>query len=136
MSTLPVWPPELSEEQRVAVSLRCTDYAISHSILYRPLPVASTSKPPLDAAIHAPISLFPSPFPRQLYLKGQQLQPLYNDLYARIALDDAFLKRVIGGNVILVDDFQEKLWELWKEVKKEGPVQVSDKLILHRNEQY
>lgn len=124
-TSLPLaWPPRLTEKQRAVLSLQAVDYAISHSILYRPLPIASSSKPPLDAAIHAPISLFPSPFPRHLYQQGQELQPLYNDLYSRIAVHDAFLKRVIGGNVILVDEFQERLWQIWKQVKQEGVNQV------------
>ena len=121
---LPTWPPELSEEQRELLCRQGTDFALSHSILYRPLPESSSSTPPLDAAIHAPISLFPTPFPRSLYEQGQALQPLYNDLYARVAVDDAFLRRVIGGNVILVDDFQERIWQIWKHVKDEGAVQV------------
>ncbi|MCO5561883.1 hypothetical protein L7F22_015508 [Adiantum nelumboides] len=121
---LPTWPPELSEEQRELLCRQGTDFALSHSILYRPLPSSSSSTPPLDAAIHAPISLFPTPFPRSLYEQGQALQPLYNDLYARIAVDDTFLRRVIGGNVILVDDFQERIWQIWKHVKEEGAVQT------------
>ncbi|UZJ51042.1 hypothetical protein CBS101457_000362 [Exobasidium rhododendri] len=122
-TVLPAWPPHLDEAQKLSLCAQSTDYAISHSILYRPLPLASSSSPPLDAAIHAPISLFPSPFPKALYTRGQELQPLYNDLYSRIAVDDDFLKRVIGGNVILVDDFQKNLWEIWQKIKQEEAVQ-------------
>lgn len=79
----------------------------------------------MDATIHAPISLLPTPFPRRLYEQSQRLQPLYNDLYARITLNDEFLERVVGGNVVLVDEFQARLWQLYKEIRNEGVAQVS-----------
>lgn len=123
-STLPSWPPKMSKEQVDALSRAAVDYALSHSIAYRPLPLSSTGgPPPHDAAIHAPISLLPSPFPAALYEQSQRLQPLYNDLYARITVDHGFLAKVIGGNVILVDEFQAQLWALWNRVRKEGVAQ-------------
>lgn len=120
---LPSWPPKADEQQLAHLVQTAADYALSHSILYRPPVAASAKGPPLDSAIHAPIALFPSPFPRSLYAASQTLQPLYNTLYARIACDDAFLTRVIGGSVIQVDDFQRALWDIYTAVRDEGAVQ-------------
>lgn len=121
---VPKWPPPLSQEQIDALTQAATDYALSHSIIYRPLASSASTTPPLDASIHAPLSLLPTPFPKALYDASQRLQPLYDDLYARIALNKRFLTDVIGGNVILVDQFQERLWKIWRKVDEEGVVQA------------
>lgn len=126
-STLPTWPPTLQKHQLQLLSHLAVDYALSHSIIYRPSSTANgaseTATAPHDSSIHAPISLLPSPFPRDLFEKCKYLQPLYNDLYSRIALDHQFLTEVIGGNVILVDDFQAKLWKIYQIAEAEGRAQ-------------
>lgn len=53
------------------------------------------------------------------------MQPLYNDLYARVTVDDEFLDEVVGGAVAKVDEFQGRLYEIYKQVKSEGVRQVS-----------
>jgi hypothetical protein len=55
---------------------------------------------------------------------AKEIQPLYNALYARIALDEEFLDRVMGGSVSKVDTFQGELWRGWKQIRDEL-VQVS-----------
>lgn len=120
-SVLPSWPPKLSEQQTASLAAQATDYALAHGLIYRPIgnPPSSTH------AHHAPISLFPSPFPRSAFTTALGLQPILNELYARVALDDAFLEKVIGGNVAKVDDFQKELWNIYKTVKSEGKQPVS-----------
>lgn len=120
-SGVPNWPPKLNDDQITSLTGQAIDYALSHSITYRPLPSTTKgAKPPQDTTIHAPISLLPSPFPAHLFEQSQSLQPLYNDLYARITVDKEFLRKIIGGNVILVDEFQARLWQLWNKVEQEG----------------
>ena len=115
--TLPAWPPSLPDEARDYLSTQATDYALAHGIVYRPLPVAPSSAPANDSAIHAPFSLFPSPFPRTLFEKAQAIQPAYDQLYAHISSDHAFLQRVIGESVVHVDEFQKQLWDIYASVK-------------------
>lgn len=114
------WPPELSEEHEQHVLDHAADWALAHGLVLRPLDASTTS------GIHAPYSLYPSPFPRHLFDEARRLQPLYNDLYARITADDAFLEQVVGGAVSKVDEFQGRLYEVWKQVKQEGVKQVSE----------
>jgi glutathione synthase len=56
--------------------------------------VKSPTPPP--ESIPAPITLYPSLFPRSCFDTAQQLQPSYNLLYANIANDVAFLEGVIS----------------------------------------
>nr|GAT54841.1 predicted protein [Mycena chlorophos] len=117
------WPPSLLEDQLDALTLLATTYALSHSLLYLP-PAQQQPRVPA-AAIHAPISLFPSPVPRRLFELARRLQSTYNLLYARIATDVEFLDRVMGAveGVGKVDDFVGQLWTGWKQLREQGLVQ-------------
>jgi glutathione synthase len=90
-------------------------HALSHGFTLLP---PQTPTPPTHA-FAAPLSLFPTPFPRELYFLAREIQPIYNALYARVALDWEFLDRVMGGSVSLVDEFQGALWNGWKKIRGE-----------------
>lgn len=115
--TLPAWPPALRDEQRDYLAAQATDYALAHGIVYRPVVVAPATAPASDSAIHAPFSLFPSPFPRPLFDKAQAIQPAYDLLYAQVSSNHTFLQRVIGESVVHVDEFQKQLWDIYVAVK-------------------
>ncbi|OCH89932.1 glutathione synthase [Obba rivulosa] len=117
------WPPELSEAQLQALTLLATTYALSHGLNY--LPVADVQPPAPTSAIHAPLALFPSPFPRNLFSLARRLQRAYNVLYARVALDEEFLDNVMGEEkgVGKVDQFTGQLWRRWKRLRDEGLTQ-------------
>jgi hypothetical protein len=114
------WPPSLSPVQLEALTLYATTYAISHGLLY--LPPAEHQPIIPSAAIHAPISLFPSPFPRKLFELGLRLQKTFNILYSRIAMDEEFLDQIMGAEtgVGKVDDFIGQLWTGWKRLRDES----------------
>ncbi|EGO23546.1 hypothetical protein SERLADRAFT_408898 [Serpula lacrymans var. lacrymans S7.9] len=100
-----------------------TTYALSHGLLYLP---SDTQPQDPCSAIHAPLSLIPSPVPRASFTLAKRLQHIYNDIYARIAMDEAFLDRVMGAveGVGKADEFVGTLWRGWKEVREEGLVQT------------
>ncbi|CAE6455933.1 unnamed protein product [Rhizoctonia solani] len=111
---LPPWPPVLGDEQRDELSNLAATWALSHGLVYFPVS-------PMDrgSAIHAPFTLLPSLFPRELFQRAQSLQRAYNVLYSRIALDRSFLDAVMGNNggVSDVDPFTRDLWNAWKTVR-------------------
>ncbi|OBZ71715.1 Glutathione synthetase [Grifola frondosa] len=120
MASVHEWPPSLSDAQLQALTLLATTYALSHGLVY--LPVAAVQPAVPTAAIHAPLALFPSPFPRPLFQLARRLQSTYNVLYARVALDEQFLDRVMGEleGVGRVDEFTGQLWKKWKLLRDEG----------------
>ncbi|KAJ6511360.1 hypothetical protein C8R47DRAFT_1094789 [Mycena vitilis] len=117
------WPPALSEARLEALTLYATTYALSHGLLYLP-PIKPQPLIP-NSAIHAPLSVFPSPFPLRLFELARRLQSTYNILYARIATDIQFLDNVMGAidGVGKVDDFVGQLWTGWKSLRDEGMIQ-------------
>ena len=126
-STVPDWPPALAAEQRAHLEVLSLDYALAHGLVYRPLLAPGAASPPGASAISAPVSLFPTPFPRRLHEQALRLQPLYNELYARITMDEQWLETVAktcfwdatGG-----DGFMRDLWTNWNEVRRLGVKQV------------
>ena len=122
MSVFTSWPPDLTTEQLEQLTLLATTYALSHSLLYLPLPSPDKHPPPApESAIHAPVSLIPAPIPRRIFSLALDLQRAYNTLYARVALDVSFLDQVMGpGGVSDVDIFTSALWSTWKKLRDKG----------------
>lgn len=112
-SLLPPWPPALTQEQQAKLLLLASTYALSRGFTLLP---PSPTNPP-TSAIPAPLSLCPTPFPRDLYDLAVRIQPAYNALYVNITKDVEFLDRVMGGVVSKVDEFQGELWRCWKECR-------------------
>ncbi|KAF8827950.1 hypothetical protein HHX47_DHR4000858 [Lentinula edodes] len=117
------WPPLISDKDRNALQYRATSYALAHGLLYLPIGV---QPPKLTSAIHAPISLFPTPFPRDQFEQAQRLQSIYNILYSRIAMDIEFLDQTMGTEVGVgqVDEFTGQLWSGWRDLRERGLAQV------------
>jgi glutathione synthase len=127
------WPPQLTPEQLEALTLAATTYALSHGLLYLPPSDSLSNTQPRipTTAIHAPISLFPSPFPRAQFEAARRLQSVYNVLYARVAMDTQFLDTVMGAEagVGKADEFTGTLWRGWKNIREHGVVQVGLRLL-------
>ncbi|KAJ5495406.1 hypothetical protein N7539_000522 [Penicillium diatomitis] len=118
------YPPPLSQAQQEYLVTTAKDWAIQNGLAVRPapsmLPEGSDSNRVL--ATNAPITLFPSPFPRSCFEEAQALQTVYNQLYAMITCDEEWLGKVIA-ELIDVDDFVANLWKTHLTVKKEGYTQ-------------
>ena len=121
--------PEIGEKEIQELTRLATTYALAHGLLY--LPVGDVQPPAPTSAIHAPLALFPTPFPRSKFLLAKKLQPLYNILYARVATDEKFLDEVMGSEdgVGKVDRFTGQLWRCWKQLRNEGIQQVCTKVL-------
>lgn len=92
-----VYPPELTEAQKGYLLTNVKDWSIAHGLAVRPAPsyVRPEQDPAGALATTAPVTLFPSLFPRVCYEQATAIQPVYNDLYAAIASDETWLKDVV-----------------------------------------
>lgn len=115
------WPPALTPDQQAILVQKATTKALSSGLLYLP-PGYPLNSPPPQAAIHAPLSLFPAPFPRDAFHHAQKIQSLYNVLYSQITMDTSFLDEIMGAEqgVGRVDDFIGQLWRGWKSLRDDG----------------
>ncbi|KAL1623949.1 Glutathione synthetase [Neofusicoccum ribis] len=123
-SIYPAYPPDLTEEQAQFLLTNLKDWSIAHGLAVRPPPsfVSASQDPSGVLASTAPVTLFPSLFPRHCFEEGFTIQKAYNELYSAIARDEEWLKLIVE-ELVEVDDFVAKLWNVHLDVKKEGYVQ-------------
>lgn len=91
------YPPQATEDQLEYLAQTVKDWTIYNSLTVRPNPafVSDESNPNHVLATNAPVTLYPSPFPRRLFEQAQSLQKAYNELYATIASDEAWLGEIM-----------------------------------------
>jgi hypothetical protein len=138
------YPPELSEAESQYLLTNVKDWSIAHGLAVRPPPAFVTQEqdPGLALATTAPVTLFPSLFPRGCFEQGVSIQELYNKLYSAIARDEKWLRPIIEeyvdpeANRLAIDDvddylrlldidsFVAELWRVHVAVAQEGYAQV------------
>ena len=93
----PEYPPSLSPEGEAYLLSNIKDWSIFNGLAVRP----STNFVPSDVnkfqclATTAPVTLFPSLFPRTCFEEARAIQCAYNELYATIAMDEGWLEKVV-----------------------------------------
>lgn len=92
------YPPPLSAAEQQALSSAVKDWAAANGLVVRPAPSAipADADPRGTAAVHVPVTLFPSPFPRECFEQGLRARAAYNELYAAVSRDEEFLERVVN----------------------------------------
>ncbi|KAH7390559.1 glutathione synthetase large chain [Pyrenochaeta sp. MPI-SDFR-AT-0127] len=118
------YPPELVQEEEQYLLSNLRDWSIAHGLAVRPAPsfVQPSQDPSGVLATTAPVTLFPSLFPRSCFEQGLAIQKAYNELYSAIANDEAWLQSIVE-ELLDIDDFVANLWHTHLEVKKVGYVQ-------------
>ncbi|RIB03504.1 glutathione synthase [Gigaspora rosea] len=117
---------EISPTNLSILKEQAIDWALSHGLVIR------TNSNLSSTTVHAPISLFPSPFPKKEFEFALGLQPIFNLLFHKLSRDHEFIEKVIG-ELTDVDDFLEKLYNIYINVRKEGVTQQIS-LGLHRSD--
>jgi hypothetical protein len=92
----PDYPPRLTPDQREHLITSLKDWSIAHGLAVRPPPVFSAD-PTGALATTAPVTLFPSPFPRRCFEEAIAIQTAYNELYSAIARDEQWLGEIVEG---------------------------------------
>lgn len=70
--------------------------------------------------VSAPVTLFPTPFPRVAFKDADDVQLLFNELYAKVSSDLEFLSEIIDDLAKFDSGFTGKLWEIFLKAKKIG----------------
>lgn len=96
-SIYPDYPPTLSSEQSDYLLSNIKDWSILNGLAVRPSTsfVSENVDPSRSLAVTAPVTLFPSLFPRACFEEARAIQTAYNELYACIANDEEWLGGVI-----------------------------------------
>lgn len=91
------YPPDLSAEQEQFLVTTVKDWAIQRGLAVRPSPTAlpAGADPKGVLATNAPVTLFPSPFPKECFREALHLQKEYNILYAAISRNEEWLGNIM-----------------------------------------
>lgn len=110
--------PELEHDQLNRLIYEITQFGLSNGlIMYPPAPYLNYEP------VLAPITLFPTPYPREQYEKSLTIQKTYNMLYANVVSDGTWLTDVIRELSVHDQDFTGRLWDCYLKAKTNGLVQ-------------
>lgn len=113
----PSWPPRMSQASLHHLINAATDWQLLHgSIVKQPVLRAFVSQR-LAVSTPTTVSLMPTPFPRRLFEDASNMQNMWNELYAKVSCDRAWLKEVTR-ELRKVDAFARVLWEIAEESEK------------------
>jgi len=88
------YPPKLTQAQLSNRIFNVKDYQITHGMLLKYGPDANSVH-----GVPVGVSLFPSLFPEKTFKQAQELQTVYNRLYAAVSQDEEWLGGVLEGYV-------------------------------------
>ena len=91
------YPPPLTPEQEQFLISTIKDWSIQHGLAVRP-PATFVPQDALERGVlatNAPVTLFPSLFPKALFEEARAIQTSYNRLYAEIARDEEWLGKIM-----------------------------------------
>lgn len=93
------YPPDLSPAQQKFLVTSVKDWAIQHGLAVRPSPAIVPTETDSNGvlATNAPVTLFPSPFPKACFEEATALQEIYNELYAMITCNEEWLGKIVEG---------------------------------------
>ena len=96
-SIYPDYPPDLTSEQSAYLLSNVKDWSILNGLAVRPSLsfVSNEVDPSRSLAVTAPVTLFPSLFPRRCFEEARAIQTAYNELYALIARDEEWLREIV-----------------------------------------
>ncbi|KAL3088018.1 hypothetical protein niasHS_009304 [Heterodera schachtii] len=103
------------EEHLSSMREFAVEWAHNNALIFR------TKKNPTrsDVSVFAPVSLFPSPFPRHPFEHALSIQKALNELYFRVGTDFDFLERAYSDLVKTDEHFRDTM-QLLKKVHEEG----------------
>ena len=91
------YPPQLKDEEQQHLIDTIKDWSIGNGLASRPPPtvIPTEADPAGIAAVNAPVTVFPSPFPRVCFEQGTVVQKSYNELYAAVSRDEEFISQMV-----------------------------------------
>lgn len=91
------YPPHLEPAQEDSLVAIIKDWTIQNGLAVRPPPtsVPEESDRKQVLAANAPVTLFPSLFPKACFEEARSLQTVYNQLYAAITSNEPWLGKLM-----------------------------------------
>jgi glutathione synthase len=78
-----------------AIRAEAIDWSLAHGLVVRPTLEKQQHFEHNAAVTHAPLALYPTPFPRAEFSKAKELQAPWNTLIHRMSQDDPLIKELM-----------------------------------------
>ncbi|EGW02765.1 glutathione synthetase isoform X1 [Cricetulus griseus] len=114
------WGSILQDEKQLEeLAQQAIDRALAEGVVLRPAESPSSSQ----VVTYAPFTLFPSPVPSALLEQAYAVQMDFNMLVDAVSQNSAFLEQTLSST-IKKDDYTARLFDIYKQVLKEGIAQT------------
>lgn len=113
--------PVLNDQKLQELVHEVSQFGLSNGlVMYPPAPYKDYEP------VLAPITIFPTPFPRKQFEKSYDIQKSYNKLYANVVSEKKWLEGIIEKLSIHDKPFTGKLWDCYQKALEKGiPQDVS-----------
>ena len=105
-------PADLSDETIRSMRDEAVSWAAQHGLLVG-LDSAESGQAMCASFTHAPMSLLPTPFPREVFELALRVSPSFAALCDAVSRDDEFLRTTLSG-VIKTDEFTRRIWDIYE----------------------
>lgn len=91
------YPPSITDDEVAHLTDVVKDWSAGNGLVIRPpaTVIAADADPNGITAVSAPVTLFPSPFPKECFAQANEVQQTYNELYAAVSRNEAFLEETV-----------------------------------------
>ena len=95
-SIYPEYPPKLSLAQEAYLVFNINTWSLLNGLAVRPATIPPHGTHSSESvAVTAPVTLFPSLFPRNCFEQAKAIQKSYNTLYCSISVDETWLSTIV-----------------------------------------
>ncbi|PYH69635.1 glutathione synthetase [Aspergillus vadensis CBS 113365] len=116
-----MYPPRTPEPLSDHLTTQILNYQLTHGMHLKHIhpnqPQPSHNITSSSSSYPISTSIFPTPFPRALFHHAHTLQPIYNELYARLSENESWLYNSVIKPLLPVDSFARTLWEIHLRMK-------------------
>ena len=83
---------------------------------------------------HAPIALYPTPFPRDVFEFAKEITPKFAELYDKVSEDDGFMRETLKEAALNDPEFTGRLWKIYEACGKRGNGRLDKELGILRTD--
>ena len=105
-------PADLGDETIRSMRDEAVSWAAQHGLLVG-LESDESGQAMCASFTHAPMSLLPTPFPREVFELALRVSPSFAALCDAVSRDDEFLRTTLAG-VIKTDEFTRRIWDIYE----------------------
>lgn len=92
----PDYPPKASDQEAEYINSTIVDWSLGHGL------AMLTPDGEGVTTVHAPVTVYPSPFPKSGVVNALTVQKAFNEVYSRVANDEEWLRESLAEYVFMI----------------------------------